>query len=111
MSAPTLWQATHDREYAYLHTRDARGGQPANMRDSIMHWFVDSPDGMPTPAQARDVAIRLPGLAYYPYCEKRHRAAAKIGRSWRAVCANPAYGVCRRRLLREFADLTAARSC
>jgi hypothetical protein len=37
---------------------------------------------------------------------KRHRSAKAIQRHWRHVITNPCFVVCKRRLLREFDEIT-----
>lgn len=41
----------------------------------------------------------------YKELEQTHNAAMKIQKVWRRCVSNPAYCMCRRRLLREFHEL------
>ena len=81
------------------------GSYPHNIRESIMHWFVGREDGMATRA---DMGLQyipsLPGLSF-PFSVRKERAAAKIQAAWRSAIADPRFGVCRRRLAREFEDM------
>jgi hypothetical protein len=81
------------------------GSYPHNIRESIMHWFVGREDGMATRADMSLQAIpSRPGLSF-PFSVRKERAAAKIQAAWRSAIADPRFGVCRRRLAREFEDM------
>lgn len=45
----------------------------------------------------------------YPFSITRERAAVRIQRAWRRAWTDPGFSVCRRRLLREFRDLSVSR--
>lgn len=45
------------------------------------------------------------GIFTYNELEQKHNAAMKIQKVWRRCVSNPAYSVCRHRLLREFNKL------
>lgn len=57
-----------------------------------------------TPEAARDVFI---DVVMDIMCENlmRHISARKIQRAWRVAIVDPRFGVCKKRLLREFNDL------
>lgn len=109
--------------------------QAANLRDSLAHrWFVGREDGAAT---AEDLPVQPGGrgarpdlrrwlgdgvLAHVPACAAptvapdgstrpfsvaTERAAARIQAAWRRAVADPAFSVCRRRLLAEHAGLLA----
>ena len=106
---------------------------PANLSESIAHrWFVEREDGFATredlgtdigtdrfgehlasvplsilshvppalgPTTAPDDSMR-------PFSVKTERAAARIQAVWRDAVGNPGRAVCRRRLLKEFEEMT-----
>ena len=88
----------------YLMAGGAAEAYPYNVRDSVMHWFVDRDDGMVTPADVEqwllDGLILPPGT--FPFSVGKERAAVRIQAAWRRAIQDPRYVTCRRRLRREF---------
>lgn len=84
----------------------------ANTPESCSYWFLGSDDGQFTrEALLGDRAdnwgegiLHAPD-ATFPFDVRREKAATRIQARFRECISNPAYAMCRRRLLREFSEL------
>jgi hypothetical protein len=108
---------------------------PANLRESMANrWFVGREDGFATREdlgtdlefdhrfgdQLINVPLSIlshvpaalgpttaPDGTMRPFSVKTERAAARIQAAWRDAVGNPGRAVCRRRLLKEFEEMTS----
>ena len=118
--------------YSYM-TGNTPTPECANLRASVMHWFVAREDGL---ARAEDVvhaadaavapwrvlghqrdrdprefqpsmrpAVQHAAGLSLPFDVRKERMAARIQAAWRRAITCPRYSLCRARLLREFAEL------
>lgn len=82
-------------------------------------WSLESDDGFPPPkkvgAYEPCIFVHFPehlmppkDNVTVPFSVGKERAARKIQSAWRHSIADPAYRVCRKRLLSEMEDLLAA---
>lgn len=91
---------------------------PYNANDSMKHFFVGKDTGEPdkddvlacccTDVLGHVRGYLKPAAGLQPWSVSKERFAARIQRAWRNANENPAHAVCRRRLMREFEDLTSS---
>jgi hypothetical protein len=91
---------------------------PYNSNDSMKHFFVGKDTGEPDKDDVIACCNKTvlghvpdclkPGAGLKPWSVSKERCAARIQRAWRNANENPAHAVCRRRLMREFEELTSS---
>ena len=81
-----------------------------NNRDSMMYWFIEYDDGLPSKKDLLKISNAPHILDHVPdflkhMSIKEERAIIKIQRAWRNAIENPCYKLCKNRLLKEFYEL------
>lgn len=81
--------------------------------DPSCSWFLGNDDGTPSVEDVYPTLVQQP--LYFPQSQpvfiamgsaKRERSACRIQREWRIAISDPKRIVCRKRLLKEFAELS-----
>ena len=67
-------------------------------------WFVDSDDGFPASWQCEPLIVHA--AVALPFSASRDKAATRIQMACKRAIVDPRYMVCRRRLMREYDDLS-----
>jgi hypothetical protein len=94
-----------------------------NINDSIKNWFINNKHGYADTQDIEAYAQKIPSVfAHYPdylkpspndlkpFSLKKEKSAVKIQKAWRQSIGNPAFAICKNRLMREFGVLTLSSS-
>lgn len=80
--------------------------------DACRFWFIQREDGQPIKEDLVkgndnwETGVHHHSSLQFPFSVSEEKAATRIQMRFRECMSNPAYTMCRRRLRREFADLT-----